>query len=138
MAGARFMLSTYFTVEHHGANALAAILPKRRHVPRPAVPDGLRTASQAAAKLGCSIKTLKGHVATGALRYVDIGHGKKRPRRMFTDQDINDFIARQTREASPCPSTASPARPIGISISSGRVIAFTDLQKRPRGAKRKP
>src|SRR2546430_15506855 len=51
-------------------------------------PDGLKTAAQAAARLGCSVKTLNGHVASGALRYVIIGHGTKRPRRMFTDADL--------------------------------------------------
>ena len=35
---------------------------------------------------------------TGALRYVTIGHGTKRPRKMFTDADLNEFIAEQTRK----------------------------------------
>src|SRR5262249_54975239 len=43
--------------------------------PRQSPPDALKTAAQAAAKLGCSIKTLNGHIASGALRYVIIGHG---------------------------------------------------------------
>src|SRR6516164_2399569 len=51
--------------------------------PRVRPPDGLRTKAAAAAKLGCSIKTLNGHVDAGELRYVVIGHGKKRVRRMF-------------------------------------------------------
>src|SRR5215510_5017451 len=51
--------------------------------PRQSSPDGLKTAAQATAKLNCSIKTLNGHVAVGALRYVAIGHGTKRPRKMF-------------------------------------------------------
>src|SRR5262249_53512472 len=63
--------------------------------------DGLKSAAEAAAKLGCSVKTLNGHVAFGALRYVSIGHGTKRPRRMFTDADLDDFIANQTRKDSP-------------------------------------
>src|SRR5262249_8090066 len=48
-------------------------------------PDGLKTAAQAAAKLNCSIKTLFGHVASGALRYVDVGHGRKRRHIRFAD-----------------------------------------------------
>src|SRR5262249_50091024 len=57
---------------------------------RQSSPDGLKTAAQAAIKLNCSIKTLRAHVAAGDLRYVSIGKGTKRPRRMFTDPDIND------------------------------------------------
>src|SRR5215472_10949272 len=100
-------------------------------------PDGLKTAAQAAAKLNCSIKTLFGHVASGALRYVDVGHGTKRPRYRFTDADIDAFIAAQTRKDVPCPSTASRARRIGTSISGGEVIALTALRKRRRDAKPK-
>src|SRR5262249_24473458 len=66
--------------------------------PRKSPPDGLKTGAQAAAKLGCSIKTLNGHVESGALRYVDIGHGRKRRRIRFTDSDIDSFIANQTRK----------------------------------------
>jgi len=46
--------------------------------PRLSPPDGLKSAAQAAAKLGCSVKTLNGHVASGALKYIALGHGKKR------------------------------------------------------------
>src|SRR5262245_38763671 len=56
------------------------------------LPDGLRTPAEAARKLRCSIKTLFAHVASGALRYVDIGRGTKRPHRMFTDADLDAFI----------------------------------------------
>src|SRR4051794_10569450 len=50
--------------------------PKRRcHQRTLRPPGGLRTPAEAAAKLGCSIKTLNGHVAAGALKYVIIGHG---------------------------------------------------------------
>src|SRR5262249_55389508 len=99
--------------------------------------DGLKTAAQAAAKLNCSIKTLNGHVASGALHYVDIGRGKKRRRPRFADADLNDFIANQTRKVTPCPSTAGRARPTGISTFTGEVIDFTGPRKPPRDAKPK-
>src|SRR5262249_5124203 len=98
---------------------------------RQSSPDGLKTAAQAASKLNCSIKTLNGHVAAGDLRYVIIGKGTKRPRRMFTDPDINEFIANQTRKDVPCPSTRTRARRTGNSISSSQVIDFT-APRRPR------
>ena len=113
---------------------------ERRQKAKPPVappPDGLRTPREAARKLHCSVKTLNGHVASGALRYVIIGHGMKRPRRMFADADINDFIAAQTRKVTPCPSTRTRARRTGNLTSSGEVIAFT-AQPRPRpGGKRR-
>jgi hypothetical protein len=112
--------------------------PRRKHRPRAPVPDGLRTMREAAAKLACSIKTLKAHVAAGAIGYVVTGHGSKRPRRMFTDADINAFIANQTRKDSPaCPSTATRARRSGNSISNAEVIAFTARRNAGPGAKRK-
>jgi hypothetical protein len=111
--------------------------PRRQRKARSAPPDGLRTSAEAAARLGCSIKTLNGHIASGTLRYVITGHGNKRPRRMFTDGDLNTFIANQTRKDSPCPSTASRARHSGTSTSTGEVIAFTARPKQRPGAKRR-
>jgi hypothetical protein len=114
--------------------------PQRRRQRRPRIarPDGLRTAAEAAARLGCSIKTLNGHVASGALRYVAIGHGRKRPRKMFADADLTAFIEAQTRKDSPCPSDATRGPRSGNTISKSEIIAFSEVQKRPRGAKPKP
>jgi hypothetical protein len=107
--------------------------PPRRRRRRTAPPQGLRTLQEGADKLGCSVKTLKGHLASGALRYVAIGHGTKRPRKMLTDADLDAFIANQTRKDVPCPSIAPRARPTGNLTSGGEVIAFT-AQPRPRPA----
>jgi hypothetical protein len=112
--------------------------PPRQRRARSAPPGGLRTMGEAAARLGCSIKTLNGHVATRALRYVNIGHGSKRPRKMFTDADLNTFIEAQTRKDSPCPPSATRARPTGSTTSSGEVVAFTARPKsRPSGKPKK-
>jgi hypothetical protein len=111
--------------------------PRRQRKPRSAPPDGLRTSAEAAARLGCSIKTLNGHIASGTLGYVITGHGTKRPRRMFTDGDLTAFIEAQTRKDPPCRSTASRARHSGTSISSGEVVAFTARPKQRPGAKRR-
>ena len=75
--------------------------------PRPS--DGLRTPAEAAARLGCSIKTLNGHVAAGALKYVIIGHGTKRPRKMFTDADL-DPIHHQSDPRGPAVSVRRDPR----------------------------
>jgi len=129
------------------ARGLAAMLepadllapPPVARKPRQSSPDGLKTVAQAAAKLGCSIKTLNGHVASGALKYVAIGHGTKRPRRRFTDADLNEFIANQTRKDVPCPSTRTEtaARRISTSTSKCEVIGFTARRNARRGAKPK-
>jgi hypothetical protein len=111
-------------------------LPRHRQ-PRISPPDGLKTAAQAAAKLGCSTKTLDGYVKAGAIGYVIVGHGKKRPRRMFTDADINAFIQAQTRKETPCPSDATHGRRSGNTDFRSTVVSFSALQKRPRDAKPK-
>src|SRR5215471_5768847 len=102
-------------------------------------PDGLRTPAEAARKLRCSIKTLNAHVAAGDLRYVSIGKGRKRVRRMFTDADLDDFIANQTRKDVPCPSTRTEtaARRISTSTSKCEVIGFTARRNARRGVKPK-
>ena len=88
----------------------------RQRKPRYVPPDGLHTMAEAAQRLGCSIKTLNGHVASGALGYVAIGHGKKRPRKMFTDADLDDFIA--------------SANPKGFAVSVFRRLALAVLAVR--------
>ena len=113
---------------------------ERVRIPRTRIttPKGLRTSAEAAARLDCSLKTLRAHVAAGELRYVTIGQGTKRPRRRFTDQDLNEFIAAQSRKDSPpCHSIESRVRPTGISNFKSKVVAFTAVPKPPSGAKRK-
>ena len=104
---------------------------KRQYKPRVSVPDGLLTLREAATRLACSIRT-RGHVEAGALRYVVIGHGKKRPRMMFTNAVLNEFIDNQTRKDVPaCPSSPTSARHTINTTSSSEVIAFT-ARPRPR------
>ena len=102
---------------------------QRRERPRPL--DGLLTADEAATRLRCSIQTLNGYVASGAVRYVAIGHGSKRPRKMFTAADLDNFVANQTRKDSPaCQSSRTTVRPSGGSTFKSEVIAFS-AQRRP-------
>ena len=111
-------------------------------VPQPAAPpspaDGLKTPSQAARRLGISIRTLRGLVTSGDLRYVNVGRGKQREKIMFTDNDLNDLIAGRTRQKAPeCQSISPRARRSTTSISSGEVVAFTALRSGQTAAKRK-
>jgi hypothetical protein len=118
----------------------APVKPSRKpRTVRARPPDGLRTKAEAAAKLGCSIKTLDGHVDSGALSYVPIGHGKKRVRRMFTDADLDQFIVNQTRKDVACPPTSpkTAARRISTTTSKCEVIGFTARRNARRAAKPK-
>jgi hypothetical protein len=111
---------------------------RRRALPRQSPPDGLRTASYAAAKLHCTAKTLNKYVTDGELRYVLTGHGTKRPRKMFTDADIDQFIAHRRREGSPaCPSSKTRVHRIGASTSNIVDIGFSARPKPPPGGKPK-
>jgi excisionase family DNA binding protein len=115
-----------------------AFVKSAKTKPPPIVPaDGLRTPAEAARKLRCSVKTLRGHVASGALRYIQIGHGTRRPRRRFTDADLDEFVANQTRKDSPCPSTRTEtvARRISTSTSKCEDIGFMARRNARRAAK---
>src|SRR5215469_14598733 len=88
----------------------------------------LRTPKQAAERLQTSVEQLTGFVRDGELKYVNLGRGKKRPRRMFTDDDLDEFIERRKRREATgglCLSTDRPNRRTGNSISRSEVIAFT-------------
>jgi hypothetical protein len=123
--------------EFERADLLKAFAKLNRLKPREPVPDGLRTPAEAAARLGCSIKTLTGYVEAGALRYVALGHGRKRPRKMFTDADLTAFIESQTRKDVPCQSTRPVARHTGTLTSSVEVIGFTARRNARRAVKLK-
>jgi excisionase family DNA binding protein len=107
-----------------------------RNRPRPL--DGLLTTDEAAARLRCSVKTLNGYIASGAIRYVAIGHGSKRPRKMFTATDLDDFIANQTRKDAPaCQSSRTHVRLSGGSTSRSEVIAFSARRNAAPSGKQK-
>ncbi|NJL06983.1 MAG: helix-turn-helix domain-containing protein [Methylacidiphilales bacterium] len=87
------------------------------------------TGAEAAAFLRISMKTLNAHIRGGAIRYVNVGLGTKRPRRRFTDSDLREFLERQSRmDVQPCQSIDRKTRRTTNSISSGKVLAFTDLR----------
>ena len=65
----------------------------------------LLTPADAATRLGISQKTLAGHVRDGSIRWVNVGRGKAKPRRMFAESDVQELIERQSRRDGPCRST---------------------------------
>ncbi|WP_225048903.1 helix-turn-helix domain-containing protein [Bradyrhizobium barranii] len=98
----------------------------------------LRSPQSAAERLGVSVKTLNGYVRDGELRYINVGRGRKKQRRKFTDEDLDELIERRTRRDVPCQSTSTKTAPSTISTSSTRVLAFTALRDAQAGARPKP
>src|ERR1022692_3591240 len=72
--------------------------------------SSLITPYEAAEELGISTKLLLGYVRDGELRYVDVGRGGKRKKRMFNPADVEDFKERRTRREMPCRSTSRRPR----------------------------
>jgi excisionase family DNA binding protein len=99
--------------------------------------EALRTPEEAARVLRCSKKTLAAHIRSGALRYIVIGCGAKRPRRMFADEDLKEFIENQRRRETPCPSTVTRARRSTTSISNSVVLGFTAAREQRTSEKPK-
>lgn len=98
----------------------------------------LLTPDEVAKRLPCSRKTLAGHVSRDDIRYVIIGHGSKRPRRMFTDADVEEFIERQTRRDVPlCQPIVRTIRRSAASISKGEAIGFMALRERRNAEKQR-
>jgi len=93
-----------------------------------AISTSLLSPKIAACRLGISTKTLKGHVDDGELRYINVGRGKKKTRRMFTGSDLDEFIERRGRRDVPCQSTNIKKVRSTTSTSSSKVIGFTDLR----------
>jgi hypothetical protein len=95
-----FAIHSGYDAEH----ALRAMLVPA--TPTPRAIGQLLTPNEAAHRLRICKKTLLAHVQAGDLRYIDVGLGKVKPRRMFAPADIIDFISRHTRKDSPpCWST---------------------------------
>ncbi|OSJ14388.1 hypothetical protein BST63_16920 [Bradyrhizobium canariense] len=94
-------------------------------MPNPAN-DNIRllTPEQAASRLNITEDHLRDLVSEGVLGYINVGLGKKRPRRRFTETDLNEFIEGRRRREVPCPSTVTSVRRITNSTSSTKVIGF--------------
>lgn len=69
----------------------------------------LLTIEEAASQLGICRRTLQDHVRDGDIKYIAVGKGLKRRRRMFHPDDIVAFINSQ-RMAEACPSIDHVAR----------------------------
>src|SRR4249920_2878875 len=85
----------------------------------------LLTSREAAERLHLSTDQLRAFVHDGELRYVNVGRGGKRPRMMFTESDIAEFITRRTRRDVGCQSISRSERRSTPMTSRSEVIGFT-------------
>ena len=95
-------------------------------------------ASEAARRLGISVKHFMRHVHAGRIRYINVaGPGASRPRYRFTDYILKQFQSKQQkREIAPCQSIKTPKALSIAMTSNSTVIDFLALQK--PGTKKKP
>lgn len=103
--------------------------PKRRKR-RPLFPGALPDIVEAARRLNVTEEKIRTFVRAGALRFINVGHGTKRPRYRFTDADLQDFIDSRKQQDIPQCQFSKPQSPRRISgtTSSSTVIGFTALR----------
>ena len=92
--------------------------------PRERDPEGWLTIKQAAARLGVSERTLREHMRSGAVPYVDVGRGKVRRSPRFAPSDLQEFQNRQRGQSWP---STSAAKSTGTSSTTG-VLDFAALR----------
>src|SRR4051812_16428507 len=73
----------------------------------------------------------------GELRYINVGRGQKRARMRFTEEDLEEFVARRRRREV-CLSTSPKSHRITISTSRSEVIGFTAVRAAQLAGKPKP
>jgi excisionase family DNA binding protein len=88
----------------------------------------LLTIAAAADRLSVSIDTLRGLVRDGEMRFVNVGRGKVKPRIMFTDRDIDDFVTRRSSRV-----TLSKSRKANGAAALGSGEGFAALRKKVEG-----
>jgi integrase len=93
---------------------------------------------EAARQLHVSTDQLAGFVHDGELKYVNVGRGQKRPRMMFTQQDLDEFIERRTRRQSQWrPSTRARTRGTSRPTSGSAGKNIVDLRSAQIAERRK-
>ncbi|WP_074830398.1 MULTISPECIES: helix-turn-helix domain-containing protein [Bradyrhizobium] len=95
---------------------------------------------EAAKRLKITEDQLAGLVEDGEISYINTGRGKKRPRRRFTEKDLEEFVERRRRRES-CLSTSPKNHRSTNTISGSGVIGFTarrnaQIAKTPKNSKR--
>lgn len=85
--------------------SMFAGMPVRR-VRKPRAADGLYDLRGAAERLNVTADQLRAFVASGQLKFINVGLGAKRPRYRFAEGDLAELISKLTsQESAPCPSS---------------------------------
>jgi hypothetical protein len=132
---ARFLVTVPAGAGRSKLRATSSPTPRKR---KPRDPDGLLDAAQAAERLNITIEQLMAHVDDGALRYVNVGRGSKRPRYRFKPADIDEFESNRTtqgRASCRFSKQQSPRRTTGTA-STSNVVGF--MAQRAARLARKP
>ena len=91
-------------IELHPLTVGKGLRPAR--APRERDPEGWLTIKQAAARLSLGERTLREHMRSGAIRYIDVGHGKVRRSPRFAPSDLQEFQDRQRGQSWPSTKAA--------------------------------
>jgi hypothetical protein len=86
--------------------------------------DDLLNGRETAERLSITEDQLTAFARAGEIAYINVGRGKKRPRRRYAEEDIREFQERRRRREA-CLSTGTNGRHTTSSISSTKVIGFT-------------
>lgn len=95
---------------------------------RPLPAEPLMTPKEAAAKLGLSVKTLIAHVASGQLRFINVGTKTRKVHR-FTEYNLQTFLEKQKVKETPCQSLSAPAMKPTASIFNSEAVDFLAIPK---------
>jgi excisionase family DNA binding protein len=79
---------------------------------------------EAAKRLNITEDQLGALVHDGEISYINVGRGKKRPRRRYAEEDIEEFKARRRRREA-CLSIGLKSHRSISTISKSEVIGFT-------------
>ena len=95
---------------------------------------------EVAQRLGCTVKTLLGHVQDGSLRYVNVGRGEIQPRYMFAESDLAEFEeARRRRNGGQChvglPAKRQSVLPIRLPLARSSLSRLYETNKQARSRK---
>jgi excisionase family DNA binding protein len=105
-------------------------------------PERLLTPKEAAERLAITVEQLADLVMDGAIAYIAVGRGSKRPRRRYTEADLNDFIERRRRREVSLPTNIGRgARNTSLVIGrakrfESRPIGFMALREEMLATKR--
>lgn len=95
----------------------------------------LLTPKEAAARLSITVEQLAALVRDGEIAYVGVGRGAKRPRRRFTEVDLDEFIQRRRRrEVGRSSHSVTEAISRGESISSFSALREARLAQKQSAA----